>query len=254
MSAFQNNGAFEPLNAVPAPVVPTVHGFEILINADFRENVAIPGDGTYTIGGVSVAIFGSAGLTTKEATVADGIYLLRNGTGTGGYAVVYPDLALAAVGHTWDPANYEYLIATDCERGAGGGECVQALADALEGERMLLGQRNSGHMWMFQRGNNAWDTWPGTLGRAQVWIMKGHVFDVRHGSVANLTAWKGETTGLTRFGGTGKEERSFENTNQLPGTNAVTNTGASPRLEQQARSVNSWVKWRRLIIAARERP
>lgn len=231
-----------------------VHGYQILINADFRENVAIPGNGTYTIGGVPVVINGSAGLTTKEATEANGIYLLRNGTGTGAYATIYLADALAAVGHTWNPAAWEYLFAVDCERGAGGGECVQAIGDSLENERMLLGQRNSGYMWMFQRGNNAWDTWPGTIGRAMVWIMKGHVYDIRHGSVTDITAWKGETTELVRFGGTGKEERSFENTNQVPGTTAVTNTGTAPRLEQQPRAANSWIKWRRFIVAIRPRP
>lgn len=233
--------------------VTTVHGFRILVNADFRQDVAIPGDGTYVIGGIPVEIAGSGGLASKAATVADGIYLLRNSAAIYPGAAIRLDNVLAAVGHTWDLAAWEYLIATDVQRGFGSGECVQNHGDALVGDRLLVGQR-SGHMWLYQRGDNAWSTWPGTLGRAMVWIMRGHVFDIRHGAVADLTAWRGETTGLTRFGGTGKEERSFENTAQAPTWSSVPNTGTAPVLSQEPRGNTAWFKWSRLVIGARVRP
>lgn len=193
------------------------------LDIDFRQAVPLTADGAYTIDGVSITLANLSAATTKECSVANGLYLVHDGTGTPDpQAQINLKTLLANAGHTFDPAAYEYRISWQWEpdtSNVGFGTVVSLNdgAGGAAGERFFVGSSRTNKM--MTGGEGTWkDDWAITPQSSMSILVHGHDFDVRYGT-KSVDTWDGNTSGMTRFGDT---QRSFNARAHLVTTATVT--------------------------------
>lgn len=198
-------------------------GFLTDLDIDFRQAVTLTADGAYTIDGVSVTMANLSAAATKECSVANGLYLVHDGTGTPDpQAQINLKTLLANAGHTFDPAAYEYRISWQwvADPSNVGFGTVVSLNDGgvgAAGERFFVGSARTNNM--MTGGEGTWkDDWAITPQSSMSILVHGHDFDVRYGT-KSVDTWDGNTSGMTRFGDT---QRSFNARAHLVTTATVT--------------------------------
>lgn len=176
--------------------VGTPQGF-VVAQGDWREAVAITGDGNITVDGQTIAVVNYANRgTVFECTVSDGLHF--DGSAADDPQVQLDlDAFLLSHGHTYDPSSHDYAII--CHRktagNAGGTGVTWRLADDAVSSFKFIWGAGSSELWRQYDTLN--DGTAGTCGKTVGILMSGATAWLLNGTVDPDT-WDRDLADLTQ--------------------------------------------------------